>query len=248
MRGYNLVGFEYGYLTVEKQVGINKHGERIWLCHCKCGGKSEVKTSNLRKGKTRSCGCLRHAPRHNDLVGKIYTRLTVLEYAGKVGNTRSSQYKCRCECGKIRIVLSKSLISGITKSCGCWHKDRLKSQKGDKSPTWNPNLTEKDREDRRNLEECRVWKQAIKKNNDYTCCVCNIRGGDLVSHHLESYHANKELRTEIANGVCLCKKCHVSFHKKFGWKNNTKQQFEKFKEWKQEKSRTNNERTLYRNC
>lgn len=29
-----------------------------WLCQCDCGKKHWVRTSHLKDGKTRSCGCL----------------------------------------------------------------------------------------------------------------------------------------------------------------------------------------------
>lgn len=34
-------------------------GHRRWLCRCECGGLVVVWGSNLRRGITRSCGCLR---------------------------------------------------------------------------------------------------------------------------------------------------------------------------------------------
>lgn len=36
-----------------------KAGERVMLCQCECecGNKVEVKTSNLKSGNTKSCGC-----------------------------------------------------------------------------------------------------------------------------------------------------------------------------------------------
>lgn len=33
------------------------------------------------------------------------------------------KWKCRCDCGKIKLVLSNSLLSGGTISCGCWRKN-----------------------------------------------------------------------------------------------------------------------------
>ena len=53
-----LPGSVFGRLTVLDEVGKDKHGQRLWLCGCSCGGKTVVTGSNLR-GKTRSCGCLK---------------------------------------------------------------------------------------------------------------------------------------------------------------------------------------------
>ena len=49
--------------------------------------------------------------------------------------------------------------------------------------------------------------------------------GNLVSHHLDSYHDNVEKRIDIDNGVCLCENCHKLFHSKFGYGKNNRQQF-----------------------
>lgn len=67
------------------------------------------------------------------------------------------------------------------------------------------------------------------KIKDFTCKVCSKRGGNLNAHHLNSWHAYPEQRFELTNLVCLCTSCHSKFHKKFGFKYNTKEQFEEFK-------------------
>ena len=60
-----------------------------------------------------------------DLTHKVYGRLTVLEYAykDKHGHKR---WKCQCSCNDktIKIILGDSLISGLTKSCGCLCRER----------------------------------------------------------------------------------------------------------------------------
>jgi len=48
-------GRRYGRLTVTGQGST--HGQ--WLCSCECGQIKEINGSNLRAGRTQSCGCLR---------------------------------------------------------------------------------------------------------------------------------------------------------------------------------------------
>lgn len=60
-------------------------------------------------------------PRFHDIEGQVFTRLTVIAFAGKRG-TRSAWY-CRCVCGAITIVIGTKLRSQLTRSCGCWKRD-----------------------------------------------------------------------------------------------------------------------------
>jgi hypothetical protein len=108
----------------------------------------------------------------------------------------------------------------------CWYE----SNRGDGSVRWDKNLTKKDRLCRRALLGYNEWKYLVKKRDSFTCQICgDNKGGNLVSHHLESYHNNKDLRIVLENGVCLCESCHKKFHRTYGNKSNTKEQFEEFK-------------------
>lgn len=51
-------------------------------------------------------------------------RLTVLKIVGKSEN--GYIWRCRCECGNIKDILSTSLITGNTLSCGCYQKETAK--------------------------------------------------------------------------------------------------------------------------
>jgi hypothetical protein len=57
-KAINLTGLRTGRLTVLRDVGPDKHGKRTWLCVCDCGKETTVAASQIKGGKTRSCGCL----------------------------------------------------------------------------------------------------------------------------------------------------------------------------------------------
>lgn len=53
----DLTGQTFGRLFVERRV-ISKTKIIFWYCRCDCGGEAVVNSDNLRKGHTKSCGCL----------------------------------------------------------------------------------------------------------------------------------------------------------------------------------------------
>lgn len=54
----------------------------------------------------------------DDITGKIFGRLTVLEFSHKKTN-KKYYWLCRCICGKEIYARADSLKNGHTKSCGC---------------------------------------------------------------------------------------------------------------------------------
>lgn len=56
-------GRVFGRLTVVKRVG-SMGSQAFWLCACSCGKSLGVRSRDLRKGITRSCGCLAHDVHH----------------------------------------------------------------------------------------------------------------------------------------------------------------------------------------
>lgn len=55
----DLIGQRFGRLTVVRRMNNNKWEQCIWLCECDCGKETIVLNNNLRRGFTKSCGCLR---------------------------------------------------------------------------------------------------------------------------------------------------------------------------------------------
>ena len=119
----NLIGQRFGRLVVT-EAAPNKGKKTQWKCQCDCGKEYIGTTHSLRSGRLNSCGCLRAETARinglkqlNDLSGRQFGRLTVLEYAGS--HRDRSAWKCQCQCGNIIIVGQLELTQGDTLSCGC---------------------------------------------------------------------------------------------------------------------------------
>lgn len=54
---FDLTGQRFGRLVAVQTVSSSK-GHIRWLCQCDCGREVSAFTDNLRRGHTRSCGCL----------------------------------------------------------------------------------------------------------------------------------------------------------------------------------------------
>lgn len=53
-----MTGHRFGKLLVQQMVGKSANGLVRWACVCDCGGTKVVNGASLRRGTTRSCGCL----------------------------------------------------------------------------------------------------------------------------------------------------------------------------------------------
>lgn len=50
-------GNKYGKLTVIKRAENDAYGGARWQCLCECGNITTVRAQDLKRGKTKSCGC-----------------------------------------------------------------------------------------------------------------------------------------------------------------------------------------------
>lgn len=74
-------------------------------------------------GLTRCVGEVRR----QDLTGMRFGKLVVTSESAKPqgSNSRQKYYQCSCDCGSTRVVVAGSLVSGNTKSCGCFMREEL---------------------------------------------------------------------------------------------------------------------------
>lgn len=217
------IGDTIGYITIlDREIVDNVS---YWKCVCVCGEQLEIRAGFLNR-ETASCGCmtqkLMSTPRL-DLAGKKFGRWLVLE---NIEDDRSgSWWKCVCECGTESVKNGSALNLGYSISCGCKHRENNALRRGANHPSWNPDLTDEDRMRKRKVLENSEWRKDVFERDNYTCKICKERGGVINAHHLDSWHWCKERRFDLDNGVCLCKCCHTEFHKIYGNKDNTAEEF-----------------------
>lgn len=114
----DIVGQQFGELTVLDVAEKNEYGEIQYKCRCSCGSETVVTRSGLKMGRVKSCGHLRYStfdPQSE--IGKQYGKWTVVEFIEHSGGGHW-MFRVRCECGNESIVPIQSLTRGLSKSCG----------------------------------------------------------------------------------------------------------------------------------
>jgi hypothetical protein len=219
-----MIGDKYANLIVLEEVNKNKRNERMWLCQCDCGNKKIIKGYNLKIGKTKSCGCIKTGIKPKNRINLKLNDFILIKFI-EMDKNRISLWLAKCKCGKEKIIRSNTRV----KSCGCRKKETDSNRSGKNNPRYNPLLSDESRNDKRLYEGYDKWRFQIKEKYQFQCIVCgDDRGGNLISHHLNSYHDNIDERLSTKNGVCLCEICHKKFHKEYGYGKNNKYQFFEF--------------------
>lgn len=120
----NLKGKVFNRLTVIEAIDKRSNGGHIrWLCKCECGNSVEVVGYNLRRGQTKSCGCIKADGLNRiDITGQQFDRLVAIRATDKRSGT-NIVWKCKCSCGNLTYISSAHLRDGTTKSCGCYRRE-----------------------------------------------------------------------------------------------------------------------------
>lgn len=228
----------------------SKNQEKRINCNCDiCGKNIEVKSSIYNKYEHHYCSYeCKHLgfskyykgvnnPRYNKVVINCHVCNKEIEIPKYRLNIAKNHY-CSYECANKGF---SNIYSGENHHFfGRRHSIATKIKIGnrnkgkfirEKSPRWNPSLTDDERE--KNIsrhsdsEYIGLIKQVLLRDN-YTCKCCGKYGGDLNVHHLNGWNWDLGNRYSPDNAITLCLKCHKDFHVIYGKGNNTLQQFNEF--------------------
>lgn len=54
------------------------------------------------------------------------------------------------------------------------------------------------------------WAKSIYARDHFTCWMCGTKGKKIEAHHIDRWVDAPDKRFDIANGITLCKDCHLS--------------------------------------
>lgn len=149
-------------------------------------------------------------------------------------NPKYSSEKCYCsQCKKViyRNAWDRKTRTNLFCSKECYHDFMSEHIRGEKHSRYRHDISLEEREIGRNFDGYRYWRREVFKRDNYICQCCHIAKGKRINaHHLDGYNWCKEKRTDINNGVTLCTECHNLFHSIYKFGDNTKEQFEEFKQ------------------
>lgn len=114
-----VVGAMYNNWKVLRLAG-SKNGNNLVECECQCEKKTRriIPITTLLQGKSKRCGCSLDIR-----TGDKFGRLTAVENLGVGDDSRCYVWKCVCDCGEIKEVISTYLRNGRVTSCGCLTKE-----------------------------------------------------------------------------------------------------------------------------
>lgn len=104
----------------------------------------------------------------------------------------------------------KCSIENSLKKRKYWKNRPHPWQNGKKHWNWKGGVSPEFRKVRNSIEWS-IWRDKIYLYDDWTCWICEKRGGLLHPHHLKSFTKYPELRFKSSNGITLCKFCHYTY-------------------------------------
>src|ERR1035437_324733 len=57
-KAHPMIGRVFERWTVIERAGSDKESKPMWLCECQCGNRKIVNGASLKRGDSRSCGCI----------------------------------------------------------------------------------------------------------------------------------------------------------------------------------------------
>lgn len=216
---------------------INKYGDKIspnveiisryvnaqtkMTCKCKmCGKQFDIMPTSLNRG----CGCIdcgfkltgaKRRSTHDVFIQKMSIVNSNIKILSRY-STSNVKVECEClVCGHTWSATPNHLLKG--KGCpNCYYLSKI-----------NTNLTEEERANKRHYPKYYTCLRETRKRDNYTCQLTGATD-NVVVHHIVAYSTDPTKKDDINNCITLSESIHKEFHSRYGYGNNTKEQFVEF--------------------
>ena len=131
-------------------------------------------------------------------------------YDSFCGNTCAGKWKYGNSLA-IREALAKGTYSRTAETFGKISSSQQGIPKlklrGKGNPNWKGGTYGTERHKLMGRIEYSNWRKAVFERDNYTCVLCNKKGGNLIGDHIKPYYTNPELVFDVNNGRTLCQDC-----------------------------------------
>lgn len=164
----------------------------------------------------------------NRELAERYARsvITIAKWARRLGLRKSPEYRSRVQAANaaLRKLTPEQRAHQGDLARGRRQSDETKAQimrtkiangtilRGPRHPMWKGGHPWERFADPRYI----AWRNAVLARDGYVCQACGRRCAKhekgLAAHHILPYAAYPEARFDLANGVTLCRDCHMALH------------------------------------
>lgn len=196
MKFIDLTGQRFGRLIIIQRVENDKRGNSRWLCLCDCGKEKIIRSSHLRSGAIKSCGCLLKEKTRQRFTKHGHNRI------GKITSTYGSWQSMKQRCTNPNYIDYHNWGGRGIKICKRWMKFS--------------NFLE-------DMGECPPGLTLDRKNNNKNYCKSNCGWAtrlqqmrNMRSNHLITYNGKTQTLIEWSEEVNI-KAPTIRKRLKLGW-------------------------------
>ncbi len=211
-RVYNFIDYDD---WIEKE-----GGRRLYKASCKeCGSDRGYKRPNKFMQTCKKCSNAKNRLKITKKHREEHSKRMINRIPWNKGQTKETNDSLI----KISKAMSKrevKLETRIKSSC---------TQRGIQFNEFDDFTNNKNDKERLKFKGYRLNHECLQKAN-FTCDISGQKGIKLVAHHLNSWNLFPEQRFDLNNLVCMSEELHKKFHSLYGYGNNTKDQYNEFKD------------------
>jgi len=217
------------------QVSEYKNSKEVFEVQCSCGNVYNFLWRSARQGCHKTCpDCSRKLRKPVTKRGtqKRLSDENVLMRVQQWGAVAvlskyiniTSPLTVLCECGNSVTKTFADMKRYQNAWCfECSVKHRF--LRGSAHPKWKGGMNP---DSQANDSEVQAWRRTIVRRANFTCSITGKVGLTMSAHHLWNYADYSDKRYDLGNGVCILRTLHEDFHNKYGYGNNTPDQFAEF--------------------